>query len=84
MLCVSLFLATLITLANGKKRIMYKSYTYVNTGKIKGSPDYRWMCTYLQCRSHLIVSLDLDIRKVVEAHRHDPPKFTKTPKGTYI
>ncbi|CAH0582913.1 unnamed protein product [Chrysodeixis includens] len=76
--------ASLITLTNGKKRIKYKKYTYANKGKSESDSYFCWMCTFENCSAYLLVSLELDIRKVVEKHNHDPPKYRKTAKGLYL
>lgn len=72
----------MIALSNGKKLIMFKKYTYKNKGL--SSNSYRWNCTKSDCKSYLLVSANLDIEKVVERHDHEPPKYKRISKGTYV
>lgn len=62
----------------------YKKYTYVNKGESEIDAYFTWMCTFENCTAYLLVSLELDIRKVVETHNHDPPIYRKTAKGLYL
>lgn len=70
---ISDFLGNLISLANGRKLIMFNKFTYYNIGQLKRS--FKWNCTIKSCQSYLLVSSNLDIEKVVENHNHVPPKY---------
>lgn len=69
-----LFPAELVTLTTGRKLIMFEEHTYRNFACYSKN-SFKWICTETGCKAYMVVSINLDIEKIVHQHNHSPPKY---------
>ncbi|CAG4946020.1 unnamed protein product [Colias eurytheme] len=80
---LSVFIATEITLTNGKTFLMINGYTFSKI--IESKVGIRYKCTLTStCRSFATISKEGKIVRLVEKHKHPAPKYMKNENGLYF
>lgn len=70
-----------VTSGFGKKLLMYKDYTF--TQHLKYPRNFYCTKKDSGCRAKVGYGPDGKVRRLNDAHNHEPPKYVITPSGLY-
>ncbi|KAF9411998.1 hypothetical protein HW555_009353 [Spodoptera exigua] len=75
--------AKIITLINGKKRLLYQSHTYFVRYETKN--ETRWSCSHFpKCKASLYANNNQIVTKIIGEHCHGTKKLYVSATGHYV
>lgn len=85
LLTLTFVLAKLITLLNGKKRLLYEGYTYYVRYESKHKNETHWACSqYPKCKANLYANIHHVVSKTIGEHCHGKKKMYVSASGLYV